>query len=249
MRKFFPPLFPLLLLLSPSCHAQSFDDRMLPEGSKDIYVGLALQSSVGFGAAIGRPGALFPLLQAEWSNGVFLRGIGQVGWRLSESPGLSYGPLLQWQNGRSPTDAADLAGSREIRPGPRLGGFVDLFRGDELCLSGMALAADGGDLVVTISARKSLPQPAAHQRVSLSLALTGANGAHMRKIYGLERGYAPSGGLVNVYAGADWSWELNHSWVLGTELGLSRLGAPVADSPLVGRRSSLLFSVGLARRF
>jgi outer membrane protein len=65
----------------------------MPDGSRDMYLGLGVQSAPRYdGTGVRRVRAL-PVLQVEWSNGLFVSGM-NAGWHLSNSPTLEYGPLL-----------------------------------------------------------------------------------------------------------------------------------------------------------
>jgi len=74
-------------------HAETPALNPMPDGSRDMYVGLGVQSAPRYdGAGVRRVRAL-PVLQVEWSNGLFVSGM-NAGWHLSSSPTLEYGPLL-----------------------------------------------------------------------------------------------------------------------------------------------------------
>jgi outer membrane protein len=65
----------------------------MPDGSRDMYLGLGVQSAPRYdGTGVRRVRAL-PVLQVEWSNGLFVSGM-NAGWHLSNNPTMEYGPLL-----------------------------------------------------------------------------------------------------------------------------------------------------------
>jgi hypothetical protein len=101
----------LLSVLLLACVTAQATEPMMPDGSKDMYVGMALATRT---AAAGEERRVEPrpLLQVQWSNGVFLSASGVVGLHLSDTPGLEYGPLLAASNSRQPTDSWRLRGSR-----------------------------------------------------------------------------------------------------------------------------------------
>ncbi|MES2298876.1 MAG: MipA/OmpV family protein [Pseudomonadota bacterium] len=78
----------------------------MPDGSHDMYAGLGLVSAPSFEGAPARRLSLLPVLQAQWSNGVFLSGPA-IGMHLSERPALEFGPLLSVQGRR--TDSGNSA--------------------------------------------------------------------------------------------------------------------------------------------
>lgn len=74
-------------------HAETPALNPMPDGSRDMYAGLGVQSAPRYdGTGVRRVRAL-PVLQVEWSNGLFVSGM-NAGWHLSSSPTLEYGPLL-----------------------------------------------------------------------------------------------------------------------------------------------------------
>lgn len=78
----------------------------MPDGSRDLYLGLGAVSAPRYDGARDRRVAALPVLQFEWSNGIFISGM-NAGMHLSTAPSLEYGPLLALQPRR---DAAGNAG-------------------------------------------------------------------------------------------------------------------------------------------
>jgi outer membrane scaffolding protein for murein synthesis (MipA/OmpV family) len=71
----------------------------MPDGSRDMYVGLGVQSASRYEGTGSRKVSALPVLQVEWSNGVFISGM-SAGMHLSNSPTVEYGPLLAIKPGR-----------------------------------------------------------------------------------------------------------------------------------------------------
>lgn len=89
----------------------------MPDGSRDMYAGLGLQSGPRYeGAASTRRSAL-PVLQIEWSNGVFVSGM-SAGMHLSHSPTVEAGPLLAVLPGRDESGNRIEIGSVNTFAGP-----------------------------------------------------------------------------------------------------------------------------------
>jgi outer membrane protein len=65
----------------------------MPDGSRDMYLGLGVQSAPRYDGTGTRQVRALPVLQVEWSSGVFVSGM-NAGIHLSGSPTLEYGPLL-----------------------------------------------------------------------------------------------------------------------------------------------------------
>jgi outer membrane protein len=76
-----------------SSRAETPAANPMPDGSRDMYLGLGVQSAPRYDGADARQVRALPVLQVEWSNGVFVSGM-NAGIHLSSSPTLEYGPLL-----------------------------------------------------------------------------------------------------------------------------------------------------------
>jgi outer membrane scaffolding protein for murein synthesis (MipA/OmpV family) len=87
------------LLASGTARGQTPTVNPMPDGSRDMYVGLGVQSAPRYEGAGSRKVSALPVLQIEWSNGVFISGM-NAGMHLSKSPTVEYGPLLAIQPGR-----------------------------------------------------------------------------------------------------------------------------------------------------
>lgn len=142
----------------------------MPDGSRDMYVGLGAQSAPRYEGAGSRKVSALPVLQVEWSNGIFISGM-SAGMHLSRSPTVEYGPLLAVQPGRdesgtsvevggvgmngligpaSPGEKAmmmtgRLAGMDEIGARLQLGGFYNLYLNPQWRLTSSLLVGAGRD--------------------------------------------------------------------------------------------------------
>jgi outer membrane protein len=93
----------LTLLLGAACaplHARTPAVNPMPDGSRDMYVGLGFVSAPAYDGARRPRRMAVPVLQGEWSNGVFISGM-NAGIHLSDQPSLEFGPLLAVQARRS----------------------------------------------------------------------------------------------------------------------------------------------------
>jgi outer membrane protein len=104
-------LFSALALIGPAAGAQTPLPNPMPDGSGDTYLGLGVVSAPRYAGADDRRSRLLPVLQAEWSNGVFVSGM-TAGLHLSNRPLFEYGPLLAIHPGRD--DGGDGAGASGI---------------------------------------------------------------------------------------------------------------------------------------
>jgi len=73
--------------------AQTPATNPMPDGSRDMYVGLGVQYLPRYDGARRYKTMALPVLQVQWSNGIFVSGM-SAGWHLSSQPSLEYGPLL-----------------------------------------------------------------------------------------------------------------------------------------------------------
>ena len=250
----------IVLFTSSPCFAQTLSNFMMPDGSRDTYVGLVLISKpVAEGNTASRETVLFPQLQVQWSNGVFVSGLNTLGMHLSDTPGVEYGPVLHWQQGRGVENRQSLAGTDAIKSSPNVGGFFNYYLGQSLRLTSELVATtDAPGTLLAIGIQKRLPTLAPHHTVSLSAGATFADAAYARHYYGVTgdtangsamQSYVPAGGLLNLHAGFNWNWTLSASWLLSTSMEATYYAATAADSPVNNSRSAVVIGSGLGYRF
>jgi MipA family protein len=116
----------LFLALSSACAttwAQTPATNPMPDGSRDMYVGLGVQSAPRWEGTGSRKVSALPVLQVQWSNGLFISGL-SAGMHLTDSPTFEYGPLVAVQPGRDDSgtgqtvDGASTWGTTLIGPVP-----------------------------------------------------------------------------------------------------------------------------------
>lgn len=90
----------VLALMGLAAHAQTPAPNPMPDGSDDMYAGLGVVSMPRYAGSDERRQRLLPVLQAQWSSGLFVSGM-SAGWHLSPRPWLEYGPLVAVDPGRS----------------------------------------------------------------------------------------------------------------------------------------------------
>lgn len=250
-------ILPLAGACLPALAQDGATMMMMPDGSKDMYAGLALTTGTAAAAGEQRPTLLRPIFQAQWSNGIFVSADGVAGMQLSQQPGIEYGPLLLGSNNRDPHDGRRLAGSHAIRGTLDAGGFYHYYLNPALRLqSRLVYDTSARGWSAGLGLLQALPELAPHHALSLSLGWTIDSGAVMRERYevvangaGAPRSYRPSAGLASTGVGINWNWQLGSSWLLHSSLSGTRLGPAPAGSPIVERRQFLTWSSGLAYRF
>jgi outer membrane protein len=105
-----------LLILFAASHgawAQTPATNLMPDGSHDMYAGLGAVSAPIYEGARARRMRLLPVLQIEWSNGVFISGQ-SVGMHWSSAPALEYGPLLALDPGRTASGTGSSFGNVNV---------------------------------------------------------------------------------------------------------------------------------------
>jgi outer membrane protein len=105
----------VLAAASGAAAAQTPAVNRMPDGSRDLYIGLGAQSAPRYEGASERRVSALPVLQIEFSNGVFISGL-SAGMHLSGEPSLEYGPLVAVQPRRSESGNDDGIGGVDTAP-------------------------------------------------------------------------------------------------------------------------------------
>jgi outer membrane protein len=191
--------------VSGAARAQTPAANPMPDGSRDMYVGLGVQSAPHYDGTGSRKVSALPVLQVEWSNGVFVSGM-SAGMHLSDSPTLEYGPLLAVLPGRdeagsgnglggvvdganvvTATPAIDklaalrnlrLGGMDEIETRVQAGAFVNAYLTPQWRLTGSVLVGSGNDrdgARLALGVQRLAAADGERHRVSLAAGLTLVN--------------------------------------------------------------------------
>jgi outer membrane scaffolding protein for murein synthesis (MipA/OmpV family) len=105
-----------LVFACQGAHAQTPAPNPMPDGSGDLYAGLGVVSTPRYAGAAARRTRLLPVLQGQWSNGVFVSGL-SAGLHLSHQSWLEFGPLLALDPGRDAGgEGASAVGIEANRP-------------------------------------------------------------------------------------------------------------------------------------
>ncbi|MCC2954579.1 MipA/OmpV family protein [Massilia sp. IC2-477] len=209
-------LFALVLAVSGSAaSAQTPTTNPMPDGSRDMYAGLGVVSAPRYEGADSRKTSVLPVLQVQWSNGVFISGM-SAGMHLSSSPTVEYGPLLAVHPRRTesgtggrvggveagpsstlaPTKVLEtfrsdnpLAGMDEIKARPEAGAFFNYYLAPEWRLTSSVLAGAGNDrngVRGEIGVQRLAMQLAPHHTVSVSAGVSFANRAYQQSYFGVS---------------------------------------------------------------
>jgi outer membrane protein len=180
-----------LVLACGAVRAQTPANNPMPDGSRDMYVGLGLIAAPDYlGASEKRTSAL-PLIQAQWSNGLFVAGL-SAGMHWSGREDLEFGPLLAidggrdqdgparagsvnpvmgFQTGREARTGQGLLGMRDVKARLQGGAFLNYYLTPSLRLTNSLLygAGNGRDGTVwQIGVQQMATEFAPHHRLSLS---------------------------------------------------------------------------------
>lgn len=91
--------------MSSAAWAQTPATNPMPDGSHDMYVGLGAISAPRWEGAGSRKVSALPVLQIQWSTGLFISGT-SAGMHLTQDPTLEFGPLVALQPRRDESGSA-----------------------------------------------------------------------------------------------------------------------------------------------
>ncbi|MFD2366117.1 MipA/OmpV family protein [Pseudoduganella sp. GCM10020061] len=205
----------LVLVLAAACGAASAQtpaNNPMPDGSRDMYVGLGIVSTPEWDGARSRKERALPVLQVQWSNGFFVSGM-SAGMHLSDRPSVEYGPLVTVLAKRDASGngnglggmsgegvklqpsfetgdpAARLDGIKEIGARLEVGGFFNHYLNERLRVNntiGYGAGHDRRGLRYTIDLQHLAADLAPRHKVSASAGLTFVNSAHNRAYFGIS---------------------------------------------------------------
>jgi outer membrane scaffolding protein for murein synthesis (MipA/OmpV family) len=187
----------------------------MPDGSRDMYVGLGVQSAPRYEGAQERKTRAVPVLQVQWSNGIFISGM-TAGMHLTSEPGFEAGPLLAVQPSRSESGsdggavgvgAANeptfgpgsgvmrllssdnpLAGMGDIHTRLLGGGFFNYYLSPQWRLTSSLLWGAGNDRhggIAELGVQRLAADLAPHHSLALSAGLTVANRHYNQAFFGV----------------------------------------------------------------
>jgi outer membrane protein len=202
----------LALTLAVACGAacaQTPATNPMPDGSRDMYVGLGVIAAPEYAGARERRSEALPMIQAEWSNGLFISGM-SAGWHLSQRADVEFGPLLTldpgrdqdgtggkaggvtpvmgFQTGRLANSAHGLAGMRDIGARLQAGAFANYYVTPTLRLTNSVLYGAGQErdgLAWSVGLQHLAADLSAHHRISYSVGLNLVNRAYNASFFGV----------------------------------------------------------------
>jgi outer membrane scaffolding protein for murein synthesis (MipA/OmpV family) len=206
-------LFALALAaVSSAACAQMPATNTMPDGSRDMYAGLGAVSKPRYEGAGERETAFLPVLQVQWSNGLFVSGM-RAGIHLSRSPQLEFGPLLELQPRRD-AEGADagiggtdllrlsmvaaplaapganrLAGMPAIHSRVQGGGFLNYYLTPDWRLTSSLLYGAGNarnGMKLELGVQRLAIELGGHHRLALDAGLGFANRRYSQAFFGVS---------------------------------------------------------------
>lgn len=183
----------------------------MPDGSRDMYVGLGAASKPRYEGGGERETKALPVLQVQWSNGLFVSGM-RAGIHLSRAPQLEFGPLLELQPRRDAEGEGEgvggveafrmslvalpmaasrgnrLAGMPAIYSRVQGGGFLNYYltpdwRFTSSLLYGAGNARDG--MKLELGVQRLAIEFGAHHRLALDAGFTVGNRRYNNAFFGV----------------------------------------------------------------
>jgi outer membrane protein len=212
MKKLFT-LFLVSLTFCAASFAQTPAQNLMPDGSYDMYLGMGLVLRPNYEGAEKHKKVALPVMQVQWSNGVFLSGM-SAGWHLSEQPQQDYGPLIALEPSRSPSGLSNsidsprylqsdamgptfgtaktsnkLIGLDNIQARLMYGGFYHFSLSQNLRQTNTILFGAGNEkngLRLSSDLRYSFPNLPAHHRITFGIGLNAVNQAYAQSYFGVS---------------------------------------------------------------
>lgn len=223
----------LAMSLAVACTAvgaQTPANNPMPDGSRDLYVGLGAVAEPAYKGGDERRVRALPLVQLEWSNGVFISGM-SAGMHLSQQPSLEYGPLLALQpkrteNGTGPSSggvtpaipgmvhpsttrsaapADGLAGMDDIQARLQGGVFFNYYVTPKVRLTNSLLYGAGkwhDGLVWNLGLQHTAADITSHHRLTFGAGVTLVNNSYNTSFFGVSANESVNSGHPVYSAGS-----------------------------------------------
>lgn len=211
-----------LAVASSAATAQTPATNPMPDGSRDMYAGLGVVSRARYEGADSRKVSVLPVLQVQWSNGIFISGM-TAGMHLSNRPTMEYGPLVAVHPNRDESGAGHLvdgvgttsspsllpvterltrggnrlAGMQDVRTRIEGGAFFNYYLAPEWRLTSSVLVGSGNDrdgARLELGVQRLAFEVAPHHTVALNAGVTIVNADYNRAYFGVNEADAWTSG-------------------------------------------------------
>lgn len=245
----------MALAVSP-CVAQT-THMMMPEGSKDIYLSLAMAYTPQSEGSARNRTYVAPLLSAQFSNGVFID-MNTVGMHLSRNPQWVYGVQLTPTRSRIRVQGPNGWQTRS-KFTPEAGGFLSYQLAHGMHLNSRLMYGGSSDhrgLRLFLGASFAMPV-AEHHLVGVEAGATLANRSALQADFAVlpdQHGaglgpYDAAGGLRDTRTSAYWRLQLSAKYSFRAILRWDRLHGSAAASPRIERADGVTAITALTYQF
>lgn len=207
-----------------------------------------------------------PFISAQWDNGISLDPIQGLMWQKEFGNGLFIAGVLSYDYGRTDRDRAELPGSDYLAGMGRIpGAFMGSARvGTHLWgKSTVSLTVDSPlthtsngvaghiDVVVPLLENE-------RDQLDFTTSLHGGSGRYMQTWYGVTgeqsaasgfKTFLPKAGVDNISANIKWTHALTESWLLISNVTVSRLVGDSGKSPIVQSKNGVTAIESIGYRF
>lgn len=214
-------LLVLALCACGAASAQTPASNPMPDGSHDMYVGLGALSAPRYDGAADRKLSALPVLQVQWSSGLFVSGM-SAGLHLSNDPAVEFGPLLEVQPGRTGAGSRNgaggvedahllyapipsavrapgtIAGMDEIGTRLQAGFFLNRYVTPRWRLTGSVLYGSGNErhgALLELGAQRLAANLAPHHTLSVAAGISVANRDYNQAFFGVTASEALRSGF------------------------------------------------------
>lgn len=212
--------------------AQTPSSNPMPDGSRDMYLGLGAVSAPVYEGSGQRRVRALPVFQAAWSNGIFVSGL-SAGMHLSGQPSIEYGPLFALHQRRTESGLSNDLGTvftgstNGILPGQpskttpgfgnrlsgmdvqhtrlQAGGFFNYYLQPQWRLTSSLLYGAGNErdgAVLRLGVQHIAGEIAPHHFLSLGIVASVVNRRYNQAFFGVTGDQAARGGINPAYAAA-----------------------------------------------
>ena len=206
-------VFALVAACGPA-FAQTPASNPMPDGSRDMYIGLGLVTSAVYEGSEQRRIRALPVIQAAFSNGLFIAGA-SAGIHLSNNPAVEFGPLLAVHPRRSESglsgDIGKLNGGVQLPPGVQAwpqgsghrlrgmevqrlslqaGGFFNYYATPQLRLTNTLMYGSGNErdgALWRVGLQYLSGELATNHFFSAAAGVTVANRSHVQAYFGVSK--------------------------------------------------------------